>query len=248
MMELGFSVIMIFSQFRNELKILAQPDCVTCGPTCLQAIYAYYQDTVDLETTISQINYLTSGGTLAVLLGNHALERGYRVTLHSVNIYLLDPSWFKTKNISLLQKLRQQVSWSADPRIIYATIAYIRFLELGGVVKFSDLSFELVKKYLKNKIPLLSGISATYFYQSMRDFTNPEGREVYDEFAGGPSGHFIILYDYDRKQNLCIADPYTLQPISRNHYYQVTYNHWLHSFLLGVITYDAEFLAIESKA
>jgi hypothetical protein len=55
--------------------INAQPDEVTCGPTCLQALYQYYKDTTPLNQVIREVKQLKSGGTLAVMLGNHALKR-----------------------------------------------------------------------------------------------------------------------------------------------------------------------------
>jgi ABC-type bacteriocin/lantibiotic exporter with double-glycine peptidase domain len=53
--------------------ILPQPDDSTCGPTCLHAIYRYFGDEVPLDQVIREVPSLHSGGTLAVMLRNHAL-------------------------------------------------------------------------------------------------------------------------------------------------------------------------------
>ncbi|ETO93919.1 hypothetical protein [Legionella oakridgensis] len=81
-----------------NLSILTQPDCISCGPTCLQAIYHYFEDKINLEQVIKEVPYLESGGTLAILLGCHALSRGYQADLYSFNLHVLDPTWFK-KNL-----------------------------------------------------------------------------------------------------------------------------------------------------
>lgn len=60
-----------------HLEILPQPDDTTCGPTCLHAVYSYFGDALDLSTVIGEVQTLEEGGTLAVLLGLHALRRGY---------------------------------------------------------------------------------------------------------------------------------------------------------------------------
>lgn len=229
----------------KRYPILAQPNGVTCGPTCLQSIYTYHHDIISLEDTIAQTEYLPSGGTIAVLLGCHALKRGYRVSMYSFNTYVFDPTWMSCEPSILLQKLQHQFVWNSNPKIKHATQAYIQFLELGGKINFQNLNFNLISELLKNKTPLLSGISATYFYQNMRDFTDDKDRVVYDEFSGETSGHFIVIYDADENENLSIADPYLPHTLSHEHHYIIPYNHWLHALLLGSVTYDAEVLVIE---
>lgn len=70
-----------------HLTMGAQPDGVSCGPTCLQAVYRYYDNAIGLNQTIAEVPYLKTGGTLAVLLGCDALKRGYKSTLHSFNVH-----------------------------------------------------------------------------------------------------------------------------------------------------------------
>ena len=76
--------------------IQAQPDEVTCGPTCLQALYNYYGDTVALTDVIRGCAKLKFGGTLAVMLGHHTLQRGYRAHIYTYNLNVFDPTWFKS--------------------------------------------------------------------------------------------------------------------------------------------------------
>ena len=76
-----------------KLDILPQPDDYTCGPTCLHAVYNYYGDKISLLKVIEEVPTLYSGGTLAVMLGCHALQRGYKASIYSYNLELFDPSW-----------------------------------------------------------------------------------------------------------------------------------------------------------
>ncbi len=41
-----------------NLSILTQPDCISCGPTCLQAIYNYFEDKINLGQIIDGANQL----------------------------------------------------------------------------------------------------------------------------------------------------------------------------------------------
>ena len=76
---------------RLSFNILPQPDEITCGPTCLQAIYGYYDDTLPLEKVISEVEMLEGGGTLGVWLACHAMRRGYRATIYTFKLQLFDP-------------------------------------------------------------------------------------------------------------------------------------------------------------
>ena len=68
------------------LTILSQPTESTCGPTCLHAVYKFYQDFITLEEVISGVETLEDGGTLAVFLGSHALQ-GIRATIISYDLH-----------------------------------------------------------------------------------------------------------------------------------------------------------------
>jgi hypothetical protein len=77
------------------LFIERQPDDTTCGPTCLHAVYQFHGDSVPLDAVIAEAQRLEEGGTLAALLGSHALSRGYKVTIHTYNLQVFDPTWFR---------------------------------------------------------------------------------------------------------------------------------------------------------
>ncbi len=62
-------------------QIDRQPDMVTCGATCLHAIYRYFGLQVDLKHLSRVIPQLKNGGTHGGLLGQHALRHGFDVEL-----------------------------------------------------------------------------------------------------------------------------------------------------------------------
>jgi hypothetical protein len=231
-----------------KLTIAAQPDGVSCGPSSLHALYHYFGDTITLAQTIGEVSYLETGGTLGVLLGCHALERGYRATLHSVNIQVLDPTWVSGSRENLAAKLRLQEQRNNDPKIKMTSAAYGRFLEGGGELIFGEVSFGTLSSYFDAKLPVLSGLSATYLYKNMRDYTGEKQQVIYDEWRGAPSGHFVVLRGCNKKKReVHVADPYTPQPLSVDRYYSLSFSHWLHAHLLGIITYDAELLVIQKR-
>ncbi|UXX77679.1 C39 family peptidase [Reichenbachiella carrageenanivorans] len=229
-----------------DVSIKAQPNDVTCGPTCLHGVYSYYKDVIPLHEVIEQVEQLSTGGTLAVLLGIHALDRGYDATIYTFNLHVFDPSWFKGK-VDLVQKLEAQMAAKPDNEVlIAASQAYLTFLSLGGKIKYESLTPALIRSYLAKDVPVLSGLSATYLYDSPREIGDIEVQ--YDDIKGEPTGHFVILngYNPDSRQ-VYIADPLKYNPISDEQYYKVSYQKLITSVMLGVVTYDANLLMIAPK-
>ncbi len=225
-----------------KLDIRSQPDDTTCGPTCLHAVYRYYGDDIGLSQIIREVPSLEEGGTLGVLLGIHALGRGYMVRLTTYNLHLFDPTWF-AEPTDLVEKLRQQMRHKSDPKFRLASEAYISFLNLGGIVGFQDLSPSLIRKYLKKSVPVLTGLSSTYLYQHAREF-GPECD--HDDIRGVPTGHFVVLSGYDREQQqVLVSDPLAENPYSRDQKYLVRIERLICAILLGIVTYDANLLIIE---
>jgi hypothetical protein len=226
-----------------DFDVTAQPDEVTCGPACLHSVYRYYGDELGLDALIADVRMLDAGGTLDVYLANHALERGYQASLYSYNLQLFDPTWYRLPASELAERLQAQAKAKRDPKLRQATRGYLRFLELGGRLRFDDLQPALIRRYLKQGKPIMTGLSSTYLYRDMRELpdTNKD-----DDVLGEPAGHFVVLYGYDREKRLVeVADPYRPNPLGKDLYYAVDMHRLIGAVLLGCLTYDANLLIIE---
>lgn len=226
--------------------MLRQPDDVTCGPTCLHAIYRYYRDPISLEQVVAEVPQLEGGGTLAVLLGCHALERGYAATVYTYNLQMFDPTWWAPGPSPLRDRLQAQLAFKQGRgKLRVATEAYLRFLDLGGIVRFQDLTPALIRKYLVQDVPILTGLSATYLYRTAREY-GPS--DEYDDIRGEPSGHFVVLSGYTPSERaVTLADPLLGNPISSDMHYKVGIDRLIGSVLLGILTYDANLLIVRPK-
>ena len=226
-----------------SLEILPQPDDTTCGPTCLHAVYRYFNREVPLPELIRTVPKLETGGTLGVLLAIDALRRGHRAAVHSYNLQVFDPTWFGLPSEALIAKLRAQEKVRRSEKLKLACAAYVEFPELGGQLRFEPISGALIRRYLNRDLPILAGLSSTYLYQAMREY-GPNDDD--DDLRGNPSGHFVVLCGYDRKARLVeIADPLQSNPHSPTRRYAIDINRVMSSILLGVLTYDANLIVIE---
>lgn len=228
-----------------SFDISPQPDYSTCGPTCLQAVYRYYNDPVEHSQLVQEVLALQEGGTLAVFLACHALKRGYRAHIYTYNWQVFDPTWFTTPGVDLAHKLKSQSDAKHDEKLHHATEGYLEFLRLGGHLRFEDLTLTLIRKYLTRGVPILTGLSATYLYHMAREF-GPEC--VTDDIKGHPVGHFVVLCGYERRtRQVLVADPLDPNPLDSEHIYPMSIERVLGAILLGIVTYDANLLIIEPK-
>ncbi|MFU8822557.1 MAG: peptidase-C39 like family protein [Gammaproteobacteria bacterium] len=227
-----------------DIPIQPQPDDVTCGPTCLQAVYRQLGQHLDLQQIIDEVRGLPDGGTLAVFLGIHALKRGLNARLYSYHLKIFDPSWRGATRAELAGKLEAQLAFKHGKKFVAASRAYIRFLELGGEIAFDDLTAELLDVSFDAGLPVLTGLSATYLYDSRREYTDRHNRAVYDDLRGEPTGHFVVLCGREHGK-VRVADPFIGNPLADDsHYYDVDVERLIRAILLGVMTYDANLLVI----
>jgi hypothetical protein len=179
------------------------------------------------------------------MLGTNALKRGYKAKIYTYNLHIFDPTWFLHPEADLKKYLAAQRKAKRNKKLQLASDAYIEFLENGGQIVFEDLTPQLLKKYLQNDQPILTGLSATYLYRSAREIGETN---EYNSIEGEPSGHFVVLAGYDRKvKSLLVADPFHLNPFAGSNYYWVDIQRVISSILLGIVTYDANLLIIEPK-
>lgn len=227
---------------RLQLDILPQPDPFTCGPTCLHAVYRYFDRPMALADVAEETDRLENGGTLAVQLACHALRRGFRATIFTYNLQIFDPTWFTAPRVSLAEKLRAQVALKDDVRLQTATDAYLDYLGQGGRLRFEDLTARLIRSYLNRGIPILTGLSSTYLYRAMREY-GPLDDD--DDIRGEPSGHFVVLCGYHRQnRSVLVADPLYPNPVASSQVYEVNIDRLICAILLGVLTYDANLLIL----
>lgn len=221
-----------------------QPDDVTCGPTCLQAVYAYHGLETSVDELVRSVPSLDLGGTLGVLLAHDALRRGFAATVVTWNLRIFDPTWFVPGAPALHERLQKRArACRGRPKLRVATEAYADFVGAGGHVEFGDLCPKLLRDALRRRVPILTGLSATYLYREARQRVEDD---VPDDVAGDPVGHFVVLTGYDpRRRTVLVTDPMHPNPLSEQHTYPVAIDRLVGAIYLGVLTYDANLVLIE---
>jgi hypothetical protein len=236
----------------ERLRIRPQPTDTACGPTCLEAVYRYFGDPAEVETIITEVANVKRGGTLAVVLGIHALKRGYNARIYTYNLHVFDPTWFRPKRLSteeLKEKLLLQIEAKTSQKLRFACKHYLDFLSLGGEIVMEDICHRLITKYLKKGIPILTGLSSTYLYMTTREYVLEDtSQQIVDDVKGYPEGHFVLIHSYDTQtQMVTLMDPYEKNPYSKELKYTISLDHLQTAIMLGVLTYDANMLMISKS-
>ena len=231
---------------KNEKRIILdvprfeQPDDATCGPTCLTQIYRYYGHERQLSEVIEETPRNPDGGTLAVYLGTSALRNGFKAAIYSYNLQVFDPTWRTLKPSALIGKLEKRAHMVESGKLKRTLNAYISYLRAGGQVHFRELKTRLLVQILARGCPILTGLSATYLYQTKREF-----HDRYDDIRGEPVGHFVVICGYyPRDDRFILRDPSSHIPFSRTGKYSVSAERLISAILLGDATYDAVLLVL----
>lgn len=228
----------------------AQPDDVSCGPTCLAQVLAFHGDLQPISALIARVRKNPDGGTLAVHLGQLALELGYRARLYPFGVRVFDPSWWELPLPAIVARLHRRHQRLQDEREREIIAAFLRFLADGGELRFQEPSAALLVGRLARGRPLICGLSATWLYRQPREdpWTNQP-----DDIGGQPVGHFVTLVGYTgRGRHIHVTDPSEDAPFDaggdlggeRTGRYPLPTDRLLHAMLLGDTTRDAVLLEV----
>ncbi len=147
-----------------------QPDDVTCGPACLHGVYRHYGDPISLESVMSDLKMLEEGGTLDVFLANHALAAATRprYTPTTCSCSIRPGSTCRATSCVLGSKRRRPSRRNVldcKPPLAATTSS------CGSAASSSlrDLEPALLRNLLNRGTPVITGLSATFLYRSVRD-------------------------------------------------------------------------------
>jgi hypothetical protein len=145
--------------------------------------------------------------------------------------------------VDLVDKLKRQIQVKEGRKLQLACRAYAKFISAGGEIRMHDLNKALLRHFLAQELPILTGLSSTYLYLAARE----RQRDMKpDDLRGTPTGHFVVLCGEKPppKKLVRVADPYLPNPFAKDHYYDVSFDRLICAILLGVLTYDANLLII----
>lgn len=230
------------------VRRLVQPDDVTCGPTCLRAVYAYYGRPAEHNELLESLERNEDGGTLAVFLGIAALQRGMGARIYTYDLRIFDPTWRHLDPAEISDRIFRRFPYLSDAKRLRAAGAYIKFLQLGGELSFDELTHGLLRSIIDRGHPVLAGLSATYLYRFARErWDEATHRLVEDDIRGESIGHFVVISGYENwGRRVTIVDP-LVHPPDEGDATMLDTERVINAILLGDATYDAVLLEVWPK-
>ena len=215
---------------------------MTCGPTCLLSVLRFFGDETPFERILELTPTNPDGGTLAVYLGQAALQLGYEARIYCYNLRVVDPTWSQLAPDEIREKLLSRAAAVKKPKLQAACRAYAEFLSAGGQLEVrADLTPGLVVAILEQGRPPLCGLSATYLYQQPRE--RPDDNEE-DDVAGDPVGHVLVISGHENGEQFFVRDPAARVSEDPGGEHGFAAQRLLNAVLLGIVSYDAVLLEI----
>ena len=135
--------------------------------------------------------------------------------------------------------------YKTNEKLQTASRGYLEFLALGGQLRFTDLTRRLIREYLGRSIPILTGLSATYLYRSMREYGPERRARRYPRRARRPFRRALRIRI--RPSARCwspIPCCRTRSPTRIT--MKIDVDRVICAILLGILTYDANLLIIRA--
>ena len=111
---------------------------------------------------------------------------GYHATIYTYNITVFDPTWFTGPDVDIAERLRGSARQEGRPAAARDD-GYLEFLRLGGRLRFVDLSPTLIRRILRRRFPIITGLCSTYLYRAARELG---ANAAPDDVRGMPVGPF----------------------------------------------------------
>jgi hypothetical protein len=237
-----------------DVARLVQPDDISCGPTCLAQVMRFHSDLLADPTDLgARLTRNPDGGTLAVHIGQLALDLGWHARLYPLGMRVFDPTWWSLSPTELAGKLSARAAGLPEGDAREDVEHWLRFVQCGGELCFAEPDPTLLMGILDRNRPVICGLSATWLYREAR--TNPFTNAL-DDVLGWPTGHFVTIVGYaDSGARFHVVDPSPdadrvfddtpeLYCSSGRGRYLLPADRLIHSILLGDATRDAVLLEV----
>jgi hypothetical protein len=176
-----------------------------CGPTALVEVMEFFDHKkYDVNEIIEETKNTYRNMDWIFAAGISAIKRGFKVKIITISTEIFDPSWAELDNKKLIKKMKKRINFlsrkrNKDSYIIEWNIAplkrAVKFLEEGGELIFCPVTTQLIKYFLRKKVPVIVPVNENVFY-GIRRTVNDE----YDDIRGMAGGHIVVISGFKGKE------------------------------------------------
>ncbi|KKQ94442.1 MAG: hypothetical protein UT66_C0017G0005 [candidate division CPR2 bacterium GW2011_GWC1_39_9] len=173
-----------------KLKVpLVKQGYKECAPTSISMIMKFFGKDYSpdyITKTIGGITKDSKGnevGTLNIDLAIFSQEKGFETYCYTYNIELLKPSFVRLDRPELKQEIEELLKAEKNDFDKRVLSAYLKFIDLDGVLEMKMPSLKLVENYILKGIPVLISLRTKILREK-------DGIENW-------SGHAIVITGFD---------------------------------------------------
>lgn len=199
-----------------DVKKIEQEDN-ECGPAAAAQVLNYFGIEPNMRDIVEKCSNSFKFRDWDYQIALYLLNQGLSITINTFHSFTIDPSWFNLPMDQLSKKLVQVLKflYSNSPRLktkdytawhnidveISEIESALRFINKGGLITFSPISFELIKKQLDDGNPIICAYDAILLHGMKRGF-----RGKPDDIGGVPLGHMAVISGYENR-DFYLVDP-----------------------------------------
>jgi ABC-type bacteriocin/lantibiotic exporter with double-glycine peptidase domain len=158
-----------------------------CGICCVRTLSGFYGKKVFSKQVLEKCD-LHPFGVFTVDLGLFLLEEGFDVDIYSFDLSLVNPSWSKSSETELLERLKElYLGDEFNRKKLEKTIS---FIECGGRFKVKIPEEKMLIDSIKKKVPVMISVNASVLYDKRSDLA-----------------HFVVVNGFT-KNSFIVSDPF----------------------------------------
>lgn len=199
-----------------EIQLLTQTESSNCMPTAVSQLLSYYKIQIspaEIQSKIS-VKYDRYGrpiGTWGQEIATMMCELGLKITIHTFDIEIIDPSWkklTKEKLLATMQEFKEHGKKTfRGTKLTDITIdSYMEFLQADGILDISICTAKLLKKLLRHG-PILALVNFNYLHRTARArYDKTIKNYVDDTIKGKTINHAIVITGFEN-DTFFVNDP-----------------------------------------
>lgn len=195
-----------------------QPTNNSCSQSSLAMLLSYHGESITPEEIMNIVPVRkrddgTDWGTINQDLANWCINKGYKVTLYTADLGIIDMSWKdleteqQVERMELAKETRNYPSLGKEPSSIYVQ-TYIDFLKLGGKLIIEPFFTTRIIDEAIAQSPVLACVFAPTLYKKGRQTDIGLRTSKPDDINGNMVNHSIVIVKKLPNDNYLIADPW----------------------------------------
>jgi len=203
-------------EIKHEIIHHNQITATSCTPSAVATLLSHYGNDISEDELMKVVPTVKDEngeghGSINQQYAQWLAEQGYKTTIYSADVQVLDLSWMKLGSEEVVTRLKKRVGGYEVPSLerfftdAY-TQSYIDFIESGGQLKIvpyisSDLLYKLLKKG-----PVLPAVCYSTLHGTGRSKLE-NGAFVKNDIDGRAPNHTIVIYGHNEKGEFYVSDP-----------------------------------------